>query len=304
MTPRSRGVPSRLAMKIALATGATIALVLAVTAASARAQATELRAMAPSATWSDVEALFSARHEQRDADARLEDAQDTLVERCMAAKGYEISLPRRPIHGIAGRVWPSVAHRSRYGYGGPGSTPTRGLSTHGLRARIQTKALVGDEDHVVAVPTPIGGNIRAGVEGCLARGRTALWGSVRDFVEGSMVTSDYIFMAGAWAWDHPDRTGVVNRRWARCMRARGHSYRSPDDPVREFGLEGLSPSPREIKAATDDAACQMESRQPHTVSRLIRVHLDALDTSDKGHLVSCATLRLRALQRADDVLDR
>ncbi|MFB7612626.1 hypothetical protein [Streptomyces gardneri] len=206
-------------------------------------------------------------------------AQETLVERCMRAKGFPYwpaPLPPADILHGNGYVVDDIGWARRNGYG------TRLRETFLARQRTNrndayantlspadsgryAKALLGGPTgSMLTAELPGGQRIRTPREGCRAEARDRLYG---DFPTWFRVEKTATSLTGLYlpALLRDRRFVAAQEAWATCMRRAGHDYATP--PAAREGLaeraKGLSPARAhtvEVELAVAEATCA--SRTP------------------------------------------
>ncbi|AYN42854.1 hypothetical protein D9753_32715 [Streptomyces dangxiongensis] len=194
----------------------------------------------------------------------LDRAEQVLISRCMAARGWRYEVTEAGgASGEGARSFPyavdDVAWARAHGYGGreerlrtearradPNQRYFHRLSPS-ARAAART-ALMGSSAVGLSVKAPTDMTITASTEGCIADAERTLYGDLEDWFRVKVVTMNL----------RPVREARVRRdrryvtavgRWAACMRAAGRPYADPDESRQAAARYGES-----LPAAEADAA--------------------------------------------------
>jgi hypothetical protein len=252
---------------------------------------------------------------------RIADAQQRLIGRCMAGKGFEYweaeRLSLRESRTL-GYVADDVEWAREYGYGSrihaKADMARKNNRNAAYRATLPSERrtaydLALDEGPGaprMSVRLPSGGVVGKRVGGCVADSEKQLYGDLEawfraDKIAGSAgrlyipkVLADKEFTAGLAAW-------------SRCLRRAGHTYANPGDARDAALLNKLGTAPgkafeAERALAVADATCARsvklrsigQEREKHYVNQLDGVHREALDTR--------ARLQHRALEVAKEIV--
>ena len=259
-------------MTIAATVTVAVAAVLAVTAIGEDGE--EKKTPPAEAAWTlpdkpdpDVRAVVSALF---DGNTRRAAAQEELIYRCMALRGFSYIKPPPPITmRIPQNYGLSVAEATRHGYRIQLKKPpkinspidqTAGLSAEGKKA--WGVALRGGEDGpVVHVAIP-GGVVEEPADGCLAAARTRIYGSLPQQVRLQNLAGHLTPMAQKRSAADPEMARL-NQTWSGCMEAKGHhGLKTPEDArgeALEFHRGYIRLTHAEIRLAVADAGCERVS---------------------------------------------
>ncbi|GAA4888334.1 hypothetical protein ACFPM3_18420 [Streptomyces coeruleoprunus] len=252
---------------------------------------------------------------------RVTDAQQRLIQRCMARHGFsywpvgQTSLEESRTHGY---VSDDVTWAGKHGYGGlirtkeerarrtnPNIAHRQGLTPE--RRAAYDKALdQGVDAPVLTAELPGGGTVRKRVGGCVADAERQLYGDPQVWfrAEKTAMSLQPLYVPKIIA--DPGFQKALSA-WKQCMKRAGHPY--PDPPAARRAAEQRAARttpekafPAERELAVADAGCARRSslrtvgkeREAHYVAQLRGQYGEALDTY--------ARLRLRALARAADVV--
>ncbi|MFG2616735.1 hypothetical protein ACGFXC_03865 [Streptomyces sp. NPDC048507] len=170
----------------------------------------------------------------------LERAEQVLIGRCMANRGFRYAVTEPP---PAQRSFPygldDVEWARAHGYGGrddraaeaarladPNQRYFHGLSARG-RAAART-ALMGASPVGLTATAPTGTTLTASPDGCIARAERSLYGDLAAWFRVKVVTMNIRPAQEAKVRADPRYAEAVGA-WAACMRAAGRPYGSPDD---------------------------------------------------------------------------
>ncbi|MEU8465952.1 hypothetical protein [Streptomyces sp. NPDC029003] len=173
----------------------------------------------------------------------LERAEQVLIGRCMAQRGFRYAVTEPPPQARAKRSFPygldDVAWARAHGYGGrddraseaarradPNQRYFHGLSARG-RAAART-ALMGASPAGLTATAPTGTTLTASPDGCIARAERSLYGDLAAWFRVKVVTMNIRPAQEAKVRADPRYAEAVGA-WAACMRAAGRPYASPDD---------------------------------------------------------------------------
>lgn len=297
----------RWTVAVAVAVGAVLS------ACSGEPSRREVRRRAPGLVReSDYLVFFQHPASFRAQDGLLQEAQNRLTERCLAAKGFDVRYPEAEVDQIIGQVTPQMAFRREWGYGFTAPKPiSLGLEPKDLDEfeRIAL-ATTGDMAKQVWVRAPVG-RVSMGLEGCLGEARSALYGSVRRSILGFILPGDYSNFIGRKVGADPAWAKAMVE-WSACMGSRGHALADLDAAYMPFFwiYEYADPKPtrptaEEIEVAVDDGECALRIGLPALTRRLQVIHVRSLSRHQRAELRAMVRIRRGALEEAERiVLDR
>ncbi|MDN3027960.1 hypothetical protein [Streptomyces sp. S.PB5] len=253
---------------------------------------------------------------------RIGDAQQRLIKRCMARKGFDYWEAERlslEESRTLGWVTDDVAWADRHGYGSRieakherarltnrNVTYRKGLSDE--RRAAYDKALdEGVDAPVITAEVPTGGTVRKRVGGCVAEAEEQLYGDRAAWfrAEKTVMGLQPLYVPQLMA---DKRFAAALASWSGCMARSGYTYRTPQEARQAAVEQGLKTEPdkafeAERKLAVADATCAKNTslrsigneRETHYVNRLRGRYGDDLD--------AYARLQLRASARAAEVVE-
>ncbi|NNN34351.1 hypothetical protein HLK59_29105 [Streptomyces sp. S3(2020)] len=253
---------------------------------------------------------------------RIADAQQRLIKRCMARKGFEFWEAERlglEESRTLGWVTDDVAWANEHGYGSRieakherARLTNRNVAyrkdlSDGRRAAYDKALDEGIDAPVITAEVPTGGTVRKRVGGCVAEAEKQLYGDrVAWFrAEKTVMGLQPLYVPELLA---DKRFTAALASWSRCMARSGHTYRTPQMARQAAVEKGLKIGPgkafeAERKLAVADATCAKNTslrsigneRESHYVNKLRGRY-----GSDLG---TYARLQLRALARAAKVVE-
>ncbi len=251
-------------------------------------------------------------------------AQAKTTAACMQAAGfrwplYEFFTPmparRKTLAGVPGPLDPAVAREIGYGsdVGQPSQTGgdpdvehdryVASLSKEQRRAFYRAKY---GSDAEVAVTTPDGVGVSANVDGCIAEGRAAVYGSVEDYLLIEYVPQGIRLESGR-ALKARGVTAAA-REYSRLMADAGYRVANPGEARvlarQRFGSRPLTgPASAEEKAmAVADARAQAESGVYEAITQASVVQASAWLASNEQLLVELAEIKAESLVRAGKII--
>lgn len=257
-------------------------------------------------------------------EAKLEWAEQVLVQRCMERQGLKY-WPGRPTSPDELKnttlFLDDVRWAHRHGYGGamdrkakqerkkdPNSAYLDGLSER-EQARWDEAFFGRGSNRTVSVRLPTGGRIGTTLDGCAANARDTLYGDLTQWFRASKIAEN---LAPLYAGDlrEDQRFKDAVHKWSRCMRGKGHDYATPEKirgRLPELN-ERLAPGrahAAEVRLAVAEARCARSSELGRTVRRLEQEHRDkAIGTRYRAEVDTYLRLQHRALTTAGTVTAR
>lgn len=158
----------------------------------------------------------------------------------------------------------------------------------------------------VTVLLPDGQKASASLRGCIARGRAAVYGSVRNFLRM------FYLPQGIRAFGQDALTELRVRaaleEYSQCMVTQGFGVRSPSDSSelaqQRFGGRSGPPSRAEIKMAFRDARCQERSAFLDVLDEALLETAAAWLQGNEAELQLLAELQRDSEDRAREILSR
>lgn len=266
----------------------------------------------------------------KDADvtyALAHNAAETLVERCMQAKGltyYPIFDSSASTTTLAALV-PGVPQasigligRQANGYGfyagavqraaHPGTQNQLDLEDKYIASlpaedgRRYLLALRGPLGMTVSVTIPGAGTAQIEAGGCVAAARRQVYGSLANFL---LATTGWSQMTGQLysAVEADPAFSAVIARWSTCMTAHGYKYPSPEDLWNRLGTRiDRRPAPAyralEIRTAVQDYKCSQAVRLIPTIRALQASHARYMSRALAGNVTRITEVFGRALKAA------
>ncbi|MFI8263058.1 hypothetical protein [Streptomyces sp. NPDC085665] len=237
---------------------------------------------------------LAAAGEPSAADTRLlERAEQILISRCMAGRGFPYAVTEAPED--TARSFPygvdDVAWARAHGYGGrdqraaarareddPNQRYFRGLSASGRAAA--RSALMGSAPVGLSATAPTGMTITASAEGCIADAERTLYGDLATWFRVKVVTMNLRPVRETRVHEDRQYADAVGQ-WAACMRAAGRPYPDPDasrQAAARFG-EGMPPAEAdaaEAELAVIEATCATGTPLARVSQALDRTYGDRL----------------------------
>ncbi|NEA98876.1 hypothetical protein [Streptomyces sp. SID13726] len=217
----------------------------------------------------------------------IERAEQTLVERCMAAGGFRfwptpaVSAAERQGHGY---VLDDIHWARTHGYGGqlekkaekarlndPNTAYANALpATERIR---YSKTLDGDPAKgMLSVELPSGGTVQTPRSGCWNRAAEQLYGDIATWFRAKKTATSLTPLYVPDLLKDRRLTSAVTA-WSRCMREAGHAYADPDEiRAKRYELtKGMSPRQThatEVELAVAEATCAQETSLGRTAREL------------------------------------
>ncbi|MFI5530098.1 hypothetical protein ACIA8O_16290 [Kitasatospora sp. NPDC051853] len=199
----------------------------------------------------------------------VQQAQARLTTACMTRFGFDFAPPQpsppprdsdAPTTRVDGRYGPqNAAAMAKWGYHPEGGDPGAGAQPPRLELSPEmTTALRGASDPRQKYG-PGGQSVNGRTvpdRGCVGEAVRTLTGSADGRIGDAQLAEDLKFRTLVDS-QKDARTAAVFARWSECMKESGFDY---PDPVAALGdkawQDGPTPSPRELRVATADAACR------------------------------------------------
>lgn len=234
----------------------------------------------------------------------LERAEQVLISRCMAERGFPYAVTEPAPEVREQRSFPygvdDVEWARAHGYGGradrageaarqadPNQRYFRRLSA---RERVAARtALMGASPVGLSATAPTGMTLTASPDGCIARAEGSLYGDLPAWFRVKVVTMNLRPVQEARVREDPRYAEAV-RAWAACMRAAGRPYDSPDDsraaaaafarelPPDRADTAATALAVTEATCATSTALSRVSQALDHTYGDEVRArHRDDID---------------------------
>ncbi|MGW0761544.1 hypothetical protein ACWD1Y_34600 [Streptomyces sp. NPDC002814] len=272
---------------------------------------------APAVTASPARELSPAEQ------GRVDQAEQRLVQRCMAEKGFRYWVfPRVDADTFRAFTYrfiqDDVEWAGEHGYGErlrqaffktknrdrnlsyqKGLTPTE-------RDRY-TAALQGGRDTpMLSAPLPSGGTVRSPGGGCMRSARNELYGDAEAFFQADKVATDLTGVYVPKVMRDPRFTGAM-KAWSRCMRGMTGGEYADSDAARAdvrkqaAGFSASQAHALEADIAVADATCARRTSLRGTLSRLDREYGDPVRERYADEIATRNRMKLAALRRADRI---
>ncbi|MFD0265143.1 hypothetical protein ACFVGY_00900 [Streptomyces sp. NPDC127106] len=257
-----------------------------------------------------------AAREPSAAESRtLARAEQVLISRCMAVRGFPYAVTEGPDDGA--RSFPyavdDVAWARDHGYGGaeeraaarareddPNQRYFRRLSAP-ERAAART-ALMGAAPVGLSVQAPTGMTVTASADGCIADAQRSLYGDLAAWFRVKVVTMNLRPVREARVREDARYTGAV-AEWAVCMEAAGRPHATPDasrQAAARYG-EDLPPAAADAAAAelaVVEATCATGTPLARVSQALDRAYGEELRTRHRAEITLRWRLQNEALPKA------
>ncbi|MFD7627002.1 hypothetical protein ACFV7Q_13375 [Streptomyces sp. NPDC059851] len=242
-------------------------------------------------------------------------AEQILISRCMAARGFPYAVTEGPDEGA--RSFPyavdDVAWARGHGYGGaeeraaarareddPNLRWFRQLSAPG-RAAART-ALMGAAPVGLSVEAPTGMTVTASADGCIADAQRGLYGDLATWFRVKVVTMNLRPVREARVREDARYAGAV-AEWAACMKAAGRPHATPDESRQAAARYGEELPPAEADAAAAglavvEATCATGTPLARVSQSLDRAYGEELRTRHRAELTLRWRLQNEALPKA------
>lgn len=246
-----------------------------------------------------------------DASGVLQQANDTLVARCMAAAGHAgDAYPTSDTEGSP----PPPRPRHEYGlalYGVTSEADVRERGYRPLQWTVEVAASRADGGEAPTVTEQFGAEVLAAANGCQAEVGALLRGGPDQDMASPNHPANAVGELGGEATartqvDPRVRTAVA--AWSACMTGKGYQYASPLDPGRQFsqGLvvgQPVVPSEIEVATALDDVACKAAVGFDDTWFAVLAEHQQALIDANPDTIDEWAAWNAAMHSRAEAVID-
>jgi hypothetical protein len=246
----------------------------------------------------------------RDDQRLLVRAERESTRRCMAARGFDHPAQVANPSGGDDPWRPDMDARRSRGYGftdpGPSAEGQYPPDLPASRRAAYARALSGDPGQRATLQLSSGPRFTFATTGCIAEGRIALFGDVVDAARVAYVPQEaYNALHGRIAEDAAMDEAM--KRWAACMKDRGHPYPSMSAARADAGrgpdaAGHASARQFEIQRAVADGGCALAAGVPEVVDRVGRRYAAGLAAEQRRDLNLAAELRATGLRRARDLV--
>ncbi|MFF8315687.1 hypothetical protein ACF06V_00820 [Streptomyces bobili] len=259
-----------------------------------------------------------------DADrAVASQAEALLVRDCMERKGhrYWVAAPLDADETRSfGYVMDDVSWARKHGYGSrikqkvlTAKKNDRNLSYRaslsGPAARTYVTDLAGGPgSEIMAVRLPAGGQVRLATGGCEGEAVRELYGDQGQWFRADKIATNLtpLYVPELVA---DRRFKTAQNRWAACMSAAGHPYRTPAD-IRSAlsettsGRSAAQAYRREVRLAVAEATCARRTGFGDTLRALEEEHSAPVRERYRAEITKRDQLERAALRRAEHIVNR
>jgi hypothetical protein len=248
-------------------------------------------------------------------------AEETLVERCMAAKGlhYPVRTPA-PVHGSDEERTLSLEQRRKEGYGLFASytaDPTDGRRSPAPADRYVQQlperersdyilALFGDESMRKGIRLAVGGEVTFPGSGCVFDSQNLIYGDIMTWARITYIPEELNNKLTGRVVASAEYTTTMGG-WSTCMARQGHDFPGPSEAknhlAERYAAEGATEHLRadEIAVAVTDADCARQHGVPRLVLSLKERELASLTDQERRSLVELAGSWLKAVDVAETI---
>ncbi|MFC7308839.1 hypothetical protein ACFQVC_32070 [Streptomyces monticola] len=235
--------------------------------------------------------------------ALVRQAEEELVRRCMAAKGFRywpVSVPDPEALRDFEYVVDDASWARKHGYGpeapkGGGANETYRAGLPLAERKRYERALDGTGRRSLRDTLPTGQTVESSADGCSATAEQKLYGDRAVWFHARVIADNLASLYREKVLTHP-RYRSAERAWSTCMRERGFRHSSPGQ-AREQALTKKR-SAAENRTAVAEAHCAHSTRLAKTVKELDRT-LGAPARKRYGEEIGTRNrLRLQALSKA------
>ncbi|MEV7076342.1 hypothetical protein [Streptomyces sp. NPDC093990] len=281
-------------------------MILAVAACGSNGKAPQARAEEPAG----MKPAGTARPLTAREKSLLYDAEQAMVQSCMARKGFQVwKVPENPVP--EDRSFPyvvdDVAWAQRHGYGSDvlrriaqvrRTDPNRRyLQSLPPQRRTQAVDAYSGRTGGLEVRLPTGAIAGRSTDGCLAETEGELYGGLGKWFRAKAVTNSLASIRRADVLADP-QFRESTREWAVCMRRHGHRYTAPSQARAAFASDRAKDHKEEVRTAVDEARCAHSSGLSATAQRLDAGYDQRLQKQYRAAVDSRLQLERAALPRA------
>jgi hypothetical protein len=244
-------------------------------------------------------------------------ARQVLTGECMARHGFRWVLPDARPSGLPELpefpfVVDDVQWARQHGYGSDiiqQRQKTRGADPNAQylaalpadRRAAATVALRGPGPWGLEVRLPDGSRVSRSDKGCESEALRGLYSDLLGWFRGTRTVNTFPSLAYERMVRDPMLEGAVEA-WARCMRAAGLAYPSPQALRTALGPD--PPQAREVRFAVAEATCATGTPLGRTARQLNQRYLAQLTDQYRAEVVTLRRLQLAALSRAAAIIQR
>ena len=260
----------------------------------------------------------TARHVSDDPEQTLHLAEQLLIKRCMEKRGYKYWVEKRPAADGATRfpyVVDDPAWAARHGYG---TDLYRARQQEALRdpnqryfhsmpadrAPALVSALNGPQPKGLSARLPNGIRVTHSDQGCEAEAERTLYKDLPAWFRATRVTDSLGGLrVNLVLTDKRYKAAVAP--WARCMKAKGHPYRSPAEArAAATRPDRAWPHTKEVRLASAEADCARAGELPAVARSLDTEYRAELRRRYPGPTADLDRLKREALPRARAIVAR
>ncbi|MDV9176916.1 hypothetical protein R6V09_43170 [Streptomyces sp. W16] len=252
----------------------------------------------------------------------LHDAEQRLIQSCMAARGFRTwPVPRRPL--AEDRDFPyvidDVRWASRHGYGSDLRAQREQLRTNDPNQRYLRRLQPGDRQRAIAAyngeqpsaarlqaRSPLGMTVTRASDGCTAQAQKQLYGDLTAWFRADVVTGALPALRRQRVVADGEFKAAV-KKWSACMQKRGLHYTDPDQARAAFIAPGTTSENaarrrQEVRTAVAEAECADDTGFTTAVGRLDRRYDAQLRDRYRNEVGSRLRMENAALPRARALL--
>ncbi|MGH1553020.1 hypothetical protein ACRAWF_16415 [Streptomyces sp. L7] len=244
----------------------------------------------------------------------LHDAEQRLIQSCMAAQGFRTwPVPRRPLP--EDRDFPYVIDdvdwASRHGYGSDLQAQREQLRTNDPNQRYLRRLQPADRQRAIAAyngeqqstarlqtRSPLGMTVTRTADGCTAQAQKHLYGDLSAWFRADVVTGALPALRRQQVVADDEFKAAV-KKWSACMQKRGLHYTDPAQ------ARAAVTARQEVRTAVAEAECAHDTGFTTVVRRLDRRYDAQLrnryraEVSNRLRMENAALPRARALLSTD-----
>jgi hypothetical protein len=244
--------------------------------------------------------------------AQLGLAEALAVRQCLRAQGFDSPLPLPEVGSVANLPAPVGEWPDGYG---PLATPEASgdpLSRYaesltGQQRDDLDRALDNRDAGRVSYTTPNGWEVTASRGGCLGRARTAVYGSVDNWLIAYYLPQDLNAIAAGVYAKQPVQEALA--RYRACMNEHGYPVRYPQDALKlavswrtEDGHRADTASTEELRLATADAGCRTRTGLTEAITATFEREATAWLARNEDLVCSAGNIIRTARQRATEIV--
>ncbi|WP_152990695.1 hypothetical protein [Sphaerimonospora mesophila] len=250
-------------------------------------------------------------------------AVETLVQRCMAQKGFTYVKEPTPTEDVAPTlnqdpygVTAEKAKRSGYNAAetlsdSPGETDRSGVTKlSSIEQKNWGEAYFGpDNAPEITATIPGYGEVGTPSEGCLSQAREEIYGPLKEWIKLDFLAGN-LPLEARWKASADPEMKSINSAWSSCMAGKGYSgFKDPSQArikAQEFhqrlGIGSDEARSKEVSLATADAECETATDYaPHRIKIEDKYYAQVLEARS-ADVTAIKEMNQRALSRAKEVL--